>query len=81
MKEVDLMEITISFFKKSGKWYTDETLIVPAKFNNEILDMRFYNVRVWVEENICENCMHNEFIAVCTNEDVIGYPMLVHPLR
>lgn len=75
------MEVTIMFFKKSGKWYTNETLVVPERFKKENQDMRFYNTRVFVEENIRENPMHDEFIAVCTNDEVIGYPMLIHPLK
>lgn len=73
------MKITISFFKKSGKWYTDETLAIPVRFYDRISDKKFYDVRVWVERNIKENNMNDEFIAVCTDEDVIGYPMMIHP--
>lgn len=73
------MKIKINFFKKSSKWYTEETLVIPEKFRDEINDMRYYEVRKWVEQKIRENSLSDEMTAVCIDDEIIGFPMMIYP--
>lgn len=66
------MRVTANFFKRSGKWYMDQTFDVPG-------DMDTYNIRLWIEAN---RPYKDEFIMVITDLEsieLIGYPMMDHP--
>lgn len=85
---IETAKINVMYFKKSGKWYTDEEISVPQNWLERLADESFsssftmYEFRNWLETEI----QHNEFIAVVSliqNDKqaglLLGYPMMVHP--
>ena len=64
------MEVEINWFKPSGKWYGNTTIILSE---TEVL---FLDNRTELENHIKNHPYHNEFIAVCDN-DLIGYPITI----
>ncbi|MBS5601023.1 MULTISPECIES: hypothetical protein [Lactococcus] len=64
------MEVEINWFKPSGKWYGNTTIILSE---TEVL---FLDNRTELENHIKNHPYHNEFIAVCDN-DLIGYPIMI----
>lgn len=78
-KEQGKVEIEIRYFKKSSEWYADGTLTIPDNFKHEISDMRYYAVRKWVEQRIRKSSLSKDKVAVCFDDEVIGYPMMIYP--
>lgn len=64
------MEVEINWFKASGKWYGNTTIIL-SKTEDFFIDNRSE-----LENHIKGHPYHNEFIAVCDDE-LIGYPMMI----
>ncbi|MEG0285029.1 MAG: hypothetical protein RR494_02695 [Vagococcus sp.] len=86
------MEIEVSYFKQSGKYYMEEKILIPEKwinrFNEAWLNIKLlpdfqYDFRNWFEEEI----RHDEFIAVVLTDydlqpkqsKMLGFPMMIMP--
>ena len=73
------VEITVDYYKQSGKWYTEETYQVDIP---KILDpSAIYETRKELENIILQEYKKDYFIAVVRYtedvEDIIGFPMMV----
>ena len=72
-------EITVDFYKQSGKWYTAETygIELPTVMNPSVT----YEIRKELKSIISQTFISSEFIAVVRYtedvEDIIGFPMMV----
>lgn len=88
------MEIEVTYFKQSGKYYMDEKVLIPSKWVNSFYEVENnkgllpnyqYNFRDWFKEEI----QHDEFIAVVltdydlqpTQSNMLGFPMMVMPTK
>ncbi len=88
------MEIEVTYFKQSGKYYMDEKILIPSKWINSFNEIKYnkglisnyqYSFREWFRKEI----QHDEFIAVVLTDydlqprqsEMLGFPMMVHPLR
>ena len=72
-------EITVDYYKQSGKWYTEETYQIDIP---TILDTSaIYEIRKELKNIILQEYKESYFIAVVRYtedvEDIIGFPMMV----
>lgn len=72
------VEITVDYYKQSGKWYTEEIYQIDIPM---ILDSSaIYEIRKELENIILQEYIKSDFIAVVRYtkdvEDVLGYPMM-----
>ena len=73
------VEITVDYYKQSGKWYTEETYQIDIP---TILDpSAMYENRKKLENIILQDYKESYFIAVVRYtkdvEDVLGFPMMI----
>ena len=72
-------EITVDYYKQSGKWYTEEVyqIDIPTILDSSAI----YEIRQELESIILQNYIKSDFIAVVRYtkdvEDVLGYPMML----
>ena len=76
------IEITVDYYKQSGKWYTEETYHIDIPTTSRILDPSdTYDIRQELENIILKEYIKSDFIAVVRYtkdvEDIIGYPMMI----
>ena len=76
------VEITVDYYKQSGKWYTEETYQIDIPTTSKILDpSETYDIRQELENIISQDYIKSDFIAVVRYsedvEDIIGYPMMI----
>lgn len=72
-------EITVDYYKQSGKWYTEETYQIDIP---TILDpSAMYDIRQELKNIILQDYINSDFIAVVRYtkdvEDIIGFPMMI----
>ena len=72
-------EITVDYYKQSGKWYTAETYEIELP---TVMDPRAtYEIRKELKSIISQAFTGSKFIAVVRYtedvEDIIGFPMMV----
>ena len=73
------VEVTVDYYKQSGKWYTEEIYQIDIP---TILDpSAMYEIRQELENIILQEYIKSDFIAVVRYtkdvEDVLGFPMMV----
>lgn len=82
------MKITVSYFKRFGKWYTDKEIKIPEpkidwfrdKTDSELVLSRFY-FRDW----FYDEAQHDEFYGFVNipkgslEENMLGFPMMIPP--
>lgn len=64
------VEIEVTYFKPSGKWYMNE--ILSIEFNEDL-----YLFRLAISDLIKESRYKDEWFAVITDTTYIGFPMMV----
>ena len=73
------VEITVDYYKQSGKWYTEEIyqIDIPTILDSSAI----YEIRKELENIILQEYIKSDFIAVVRYtedvEDIIGFPMMI----
>lgn len=85
--------LMVSYFKRSGKWYMDEEIIVPDKFINDMsrelecapvtLDKTVtitYDFRVWLAEYLSDSYVEFHAVVSCdSNHEPVIEQLLGYP--
>lgn len=82
------MKYRVDFFKESGKWYTDETIVLPEEIvrkadeyiSTEEWGKAIYETRQWVFNHVVYAMGYNEMHAVVMppeGDDYLAYPMMI----
>lgn len=82
------MKYRVDFFKESGKWYTDEEIVLPEELvrkadeyiSNEEWGKAIYETRQWVANHIKYDLNFEEMHAVVIpqeGDDYVAYPMMI----
>lgn len=73
------VEITVDYYKRSGKWYTEEVykINIPTILDTSAI----YEIREELKNIILQEYKKSDFIAVVRYtknvEDILGFPMMV----
>lgn len=83
-RNYDKVSVEVTFFKPSGKYYTDETIELPEELHGSISVSQpseqdaathlMYKRREWVSEAV--SGMYVGMHMVCLASDVLGFPMM-----
>ena len=66
-------DVKLTFFKESGKYYTEETVAIPATAKE------VFQISDWIRENV--KSYPSMYLVAMLDEYENGYPILITPDR
>lgn len=68
-EKVDWLEISLTLFKSTGKYYSEDKVLIP---NN----LTMYERRKFLEKHISQITGNKKFTYVSLDSNVLGYPFM-----
>lgn len=65
----NIAKIRVIFFKENGKYYTEDTVVIPSD------DMQVFQIVDWIKDNV-KTCKGMHLFAML-NELEHGYPIMI----